>query len=211
MSYVLQYIAQGEHLHQDFKMRVDSSQKIARSLVAFANSEGGRLLIGVKDNGSICGISPNEELHMVIRSAEEFCRPALHFNHQLWKVDGKYVLEISVEESSKKPIQCLVDGEWISYIRVADKTWQASNVWNRMHAIHEDQGFSGNLFQFKERESQLFDLLKNQQMTLNQLARKLNLPRPVILNHLAKLMKWNILSETYVEGKFLYTLGKTTD
>jgi predicted transcriptional regulator len=94
---------------------------------------------------------------------------------------------------------------------VADKTWQASNVWNRMHAIHEDQGFSGNLFQFKERESQLFDLLKNQQMTLNQLARKLNLPRPVILNHLAKLMKWNILSETYMEGKFLYTLGKTTD
>ena len=211
MSYVLQYIAQGEHLHQDFKMRVDSSQKIARSLVAFANSEGGRLLIGVKDNGSICGISPNEELHMVIRSAEEFCRPTLHFNHQLWKVDGKYVLEISVEESAKKPIQCLVDGEWISYIRVADKTWQASNVWNRMHAIHEDQGFSGNLFQFKERESQLFDLLKNQQMTLNQLARKLNLPRPVILNHLAKLMKWNILSETYMEGKFLYTLGKTTD
>jgi len=129
----------------------------------------------------------------------------------LWKVDGKYVLEISVEESSKKPIQCLVDGEWISYIRRADKTWQASNVWNRMHAIHEDQGFSGNLFQFKERESQLFDLLKNQQMTLNQLARKLNLPRPVIMNHLAKLMKWNILSETYVEGKFLYTLGKTTD
>ncbi|MFM7769343.1 MAG: helix-turn-helix domain-containing protein, partial [Bacteroidota bacterium] len=60
MSYILQYIQQGEHLHQDFKMRVDSSQKIARSLVAFANSEGGRLLIGVKDNGSVCGISPNE-------------------------------------------------------------------------------------------------------------------------------------------------------
>jgi biotin operon repressor len=105
----------------------------------------------------------------------------------------------------------LVEGQWISYIRVADKTWQASNVWNRMHAIQEESGASGNLFQFKERESQLFELLKNQQMSLNQLARKLNLPRPVVMNHLAKLMKWNILSEVYVEGKFLYTLKKTTD
>ncbi len=33
MSYVLTYISEGEHLKQDFKMRIDDAQKIARSLV----------------------------------------------------------------------------------------------------------------------------------------------------------------------------------
>ena len=61
MSYVLTYISEGEHLKQDFKMRIDDAQKIARSLVAFANTSGGRLLIGVKDNGNVCGVRPEEE------------------------------------------------------------------------------------------------------------------------------------------------------
>ena len=50
MSYVQQMIEEGEQT-QDFKMRIDDAAKIARTLVAFANTDGGRLLIGVKDNG----------------------------------------------------------------------------------------------------------------------------------------------------------------
>lgn len=45
----------------DFKFEISDSKKIARSLVAFANTDGGRLLIGVKDNGVISGIRSEEE------------------------------------------------------------------------------------------------------------------------------------------------------
>ena len=65
MSYVLQMIEEGEHQSQDFKMRVDDARKIARTIVAFANSDGGRLLIGVKDNGGIVGVRAEEEVHVI--------------------------------------------------------------------------------------------------------------------------------------------------
>lgn len=50
-QYIRQLVSEGEHCHQDFKFEISDARKIARSLSAFANTEGGRLLIGVKDNG----------------------------------------------------------------------------------------------------------------------------------------------------------------
>ena len=67
-------IAEGEHQQQDFKTRIDDSRKIARTLVAFANADGGRLLIGVKDNGTVSGVRVDEELHMVEAAAEMYCQ-----------------------------------------------------------------------------------------------------------------------------------------
>ena len=60
MSFIIEMIAEGEHQQQDFKMRIEDTRKIARTLVAFANTDGGRLLIGVKDNGTVCGVVPEE-------------------------------------------------------------------------------------------------------------------------------------------------------
>jgi predicted HTH transcriptional regulator len=58
---IYDYIAQGEHLQQDFKFEISDARKISKTLVAFSNSQGGRLLIGVKDNGRIAGIRSEEE------------------------------------------------------------------------------------------------------------------------------------------------------
>ncbi|MDP4855713.1 MAG: ATP-binding protein, partial [Schleiferiaceae bacterium] len=49
----------------EFKLRIDSQQKIAKTLVAFANGEGGRIAIGVRDNGSVAGCNVEEEFHMI--------------------------------------------------------------------------------------------------------------------------------------------------
>lgn len=54
--YLQQLIAEGEHQQQDFKFEISDARKIARSLSAFSNTDGGRLLIGVKDNGRIAGV-----------------------------------------------------------------------------------------------------------------------------------------------------------
>jgi predicted HTH transcriptional regulator len=202
---VLTYISEGEHLKQDFKMRIDDAQKIARSLVAFANTSGGRLLIGVKDNGNVCGVRPEEELHMIIRSAEEFCQPPVHFSHSVWKVEGKAVLEIDIEESSAKPHLAKIEEGWKAFVRKHDVTLPASNVWIAMQEVSSQQE-SNELFQMSEREEQLFSLLKQQPFTLNQLARKAGTPRPILIRKLAKLMKWGIVIEQVEQGKALYSL-----
>ena len=50
-DYIHALIAEGEHQQQDFKFEISDARKIAKTLSAFANTDGGRLLIGVKDNG----------------------------------------------------------------------------------------------------------------------------------------------------------------
>ena len=64
-QYIRQLVSEGEHCHQDFKFEISDARKIARSLSAFANTEGGRLLVGVKDNGKIAGIRSEEEIYMI--------------------------------------------------------------------------------------------------------------------------------------------------
>lgn len=59
--YLKKLIARGENQQLDFKYCISDSRKIARTLSAFSNTDGGRLLIGVRDNGSIAGIRSDEE------------------------------------------------------------------------------------------------------------------------------------------------------
>src|SRR5690554_1430054 len=77
------YIREGEHQTQDFKFRVDDSKKIARTLAAFANTDGGRLLIGVKDNGKVVGVNPEEEFHVIQGAASLYCKPELTVKTQI--------------------------------------------------------------------------------------------------------------------------------
>ena len=55
-QYLQKLIAEGEHEQQDFKYKVQEAAKLARSVSAFANTRGGRLLIGVRDDGHISGV-----------------------------------------------------------------------------------------------------------------------------------------------------------
>ncbi|MCC6835531.1 MAG: ATP-binding protein, partial [Cytophagales bacterium] len=57
---------EGEGLHLEFKRKAAHPEKIVRELIAFANTAGGTLLIGVDDDGSIPGVKyPDEEIHVV--------------------------------------------------------------------------------------------------------------------------------------------------
>jgi len=67
-------IQQGESQTVEFKSRVPAPETIARSLVAFANSDGGILLLGVGDDGHIFGLTDEQVgeamalLHRVVKS-----------------------------------------------------------------------------------------------------------------------------------------------
>ena len=85
-------IAQGEHQQLDFKFEVSDSKKIARTLSAFANTDGGRLLIGVKDNGAIAGVRSDEEYYMIEAASKMYTRPEVPFEAKRWDMNGKTVL-----------------------------------------------------------------------------------------------------------------------
>ena len=73
--YLLCLIREGEHQQQDFKYRVADACKLAKSVSAFANTDGGRLLIGVSDDGHLSGVRSEEEIFMMHQAAYKFCKP----------------------------------------------------------------------------------------------------------------------------------------
>lgn len=114
---------------QDFKFRVDDPKKIARTLVAFANTDGGRLLIGVKDNGKVTGIDPEEEFHIIDGAASLYCQPKISFTSKVWQEDHKLVLEIMVQPSALKPHKAKDDeNRWRAYVRRDDHTLLANKI-----------------------------------------------------------------------------------
>lgn len=97
INYIQKLIDEGEHLKQDFKFEISDVRKIAKTLSAFSNTAGGKLLIGVKDNGRISGIQSDEEIYMVDGAAQIlYCQPEVKFTSRKWNIEGKTVLEIDV-------------------------------------------------------------------------------------------------------------------
>ncbi len=117
-------------MQQDFKYFLSDARKIARSLAAFANTEGGRLLVGVKDNGHVVGLKhKEEEAYVVEAAAQVFCHPAVAFETRTWNYEGKTVLEVQISKSSLAPHTAPDEkGKEVCYLRKADQNKIASEL-----------------------------------------------------------------------------------
>ena len=122
-------IEQGENQTLDFKYCISDSRKIARTLSAFANSDGGKLLIGVKDNGKIAGVQSEEEYYMIENAAHLFCSPEIPFTIKRHRFGDMEILEVDVAEGANKPYRVKDEnGIWKSYFRHNDQNLGANRI-----------------------------------------------------------------------------------
>jgi len=122
----------GETQTQDFKFEISDSKKIARTLSAFSNTDGGKLLIGVKDNGSIAGVRSEEEKHMLEAAAEMYCKPEVPLKFKEWKVNGKQVLEVDIDKDFSELISAPdKNGDYKVFIRLEDQNILANGIYIR--------------------------------------------------------------------------------
>lgn len=121
--YIRRLIEQGEHENQDFKFAISDARKIARSISAFANNSGGRLLIGVKDNGQIAGIRTEEDIYVVEEAAQRYCRPPQAIEAKAYLCEGgAVVVSVAITSATERPVRVDEgDGQLKSYFRVADE------------------------------------------------------------------------------------------
>ncbi len=176
-NYIKDLIAQGEHQQLDFKFEISDSKKIARSLVAFANTKGGRLLVGVKDNGIIAGVRSEEEYYMVEGAATMYCKPEINFNTREWKIEGKLVLEVIVEKSPLKPHYAPdKDGGWKVFVRVDDQNLLANKVLLQVWKHQKNE--TAVKMRYREQEEVLMHfLLENEFITLSGFSKIAGIPR----------------------------------
>jgi ATP-dependent DNA helicase RecG len=90
----------GEGYIVEFKRNVNSD--LAKELVAFANSSGGRIFIGIEDDGSIVGIPINNDLRSRVQMTARDCDPPISVELETFN----NILIVHVPEGKDKPYRC---------------------------------------------------------------------------------------------------------
>ncbi|MBX3100974.1 MAG: ATP-binding protein [Bacteroidetes bacterium] len=198
-------IAEGEGPTQDFKKTISSAAKIAKSLVAFANTKGGRLLVGVRDNGSIAGADLAEESYMIENAAQVFCNPPVRFELFAHEYQGLRVLEVVIPESREKPHTAKGDdGRWWAYIRVNDQSVLASKV--AVDVLRREAAGESTVISFSGKEKALMEYLdRHKRITLTEFCKLLNLSRRAAMRTMVDLVSAGVIRVHHTENPEFYT------
>jgi len=206
-QYLLGLIAQGEHQQQDFKYRVQDAVKLARSVSAFANTEGGRLLIGVRDDGFLAGVRKEEEVFMMHQAAWKYCEPPSSIKFDNYRIDGRTIVVCTVLASQRRPVCALDDdGRRRAYVRIADENIVASPV--HLAIWREEQALHGAAFSYGDDERRLMEALASEPwLPLQRVVRLCRLPRPKVVALLGRLVRYGLVSMEHREQQFLFALA----
>jgi predicted HTH transcriptional regulator len=206
--YIRELIEQGEHQQLDFKFEINDARKIARTLSAFANTEGGKLLIGVKDNGKIAGVRSEEEYHMIEAAAGMYCKPPVDFEVQKWTILGKTILEVDIARAENKPCLALSEEDrWLAYIRAGDQNLLANKV--MLKVWQKEKRKKGILVEYSKTEEMLLDYLEsNKQITLSKFCRICKIQRRQAERILSDLIALDVIRIRISEKGATYSLVK---
>jgi predicted HTH transcriptional regulator len=162
-------VAKGEGQNLEFKRKASHPEKIVREMVAFANSSGGILLLGIGDDGSIPGLKyPEGESH-VVHDALKYCKPSLKLKETFIPIgNSRTVIKYEIPESAKKPhLLNMPDHSKEVYVRVDDKSIKASREVKEI--VRRVQQKKDIRFRYGEHETLLMKYLEeNSSITLKK-------------------------------------------
>jgi predicted HTH transcriptional regulator len=200
--------AQGEGLHLEFKKKANFPEKIAKELVAFANTDGGLLLLGVDDDGTVSGTRDIEgEVFVMEETIEKLIKPRLTYQAQVIKINDKKGLAIfEIPKSEKRPLylrNAPQTKEGKAYVRNGDQSLQASK---EMCEILRRRCRKKDIqFTFGEKEQMLMKLLDERQYTtLLDFSKAAKISKFVASRTLIRLVLANVLDILPKEGEDHY-------
>jgi hypothetical protein len=175
-SHIQRMIRQGEGQKLEFKFEIADARKIARTLVAFSNTFGGTILVGVKDNGAVAGIRSDEEYYMLDAAATMYCKPPVSFRALLHDIEGKMVLEVIVDPDPDV-LRSAPDkeGNYKVFIRKNDENLLPGGIYLRIHKRRRSG--KGVTIGYTETERALLQYLSgNEIITINQYRKLARIP-----------------------------------
>jgi predicted HTH transcriptional regulator len=193
-------IEEGENLQCEFKRHFTTPEKIARGMIAFANTKGGYIVFGVDDNKEIVGVeSEKSESELIIDAAQNYCEPPLKYSIDYIELQGKELIAVSIPESDNKPHRLqdyqneLDINNAVVLIRVNDKSIQASKEMVRILRAQ-----TGKLILKKYSigpvEKVIFEYLdRMERISVKELSRLVNISERRASRTLVKMVRANLL------------------
>jgi predicted HTH transcriptional regulator len=209
-------IEEGEGFEIEFKRKVSTPEKIARAMIAFANTRGGHILFGVDDDGSIVGVeSEKSEVDLILEAGSMYCLPGISPQIDIVPFDGKDVIVAYVEESGDKPHYFTgasnggteSEDETKVFIRVNDKTMMASKEVVR---VLRDQRPDAPPMQIEigENEKRLFTYLdSHQRITAKEFSSLVNISEQRASRILVSLVRAGVVRIHTLEKWDYFTLA----
>lgn len=199
-------VSQGEGLHLEFKRKAAHPEKIVREMIAFANTEGGTLLIGVSDDGSMPGVAyPEEESHAIRKALNDHCRPPVPLEEFLIPLSQKhFIIRYDIPKGDKRPYYLHIGPEKKeTYVRTKDMSVKASREMKEI--IRRAKSDKGTRFMFGDHEKKLMEYLEaSKTITLNEFKTITGLNRIKAAKKLILLVLANVLSITATEKGDIY-------
>lgn len=209
-------IDEGEGFEIEFKRKVSTSEKIARALIAFANTKGGHILFGVDDDGSIVGVeSEKSEVELIRHAGLMFCVPEIEPEMEIVPFDGKDVIVAFVAESNNKPhyFTGVSNGDAATgedtkvFIRVNDKTVMASKEVVRILRDERPDGPPVRI-EFGENEKRLFTYLDtHERITAKEFSDLVNISEQRASRILVALVRAGVVRIHTLERSDYFTLA----
>ncbi len=188
----------------EFKLRIDRQRKIARTLVAFANTSGGTLVVGVRDNGSVAGCRAEEEAYMVEGAAQRYCRPEVKLSLRAERWEHKEVLVVEVPASVVVPHAAQEEDsdEWTVYVRRGAANFRANRVLLEELKLRTGQAAEASVAHLQL----LAHLSEHEGRTASRLARTTGTQIRDVEVGLAVLLHWGQIVATPREKGWVYLL-----
>ncbi|MDJ1491730.1 ATP-binding protein [Cytophagaceae bacterium DM2B3-1] len=205
---IIELIGQGESSTLEFKSTIENPAKIAKTLVAFANTGGGILLIGVTDDKKICGIKSEVEIIGLLEEASDmYCHPPILIRYELIRTDGKEILAVTIPESEDKPhLLKEKDGEETVYVRMHDKSVPTGKLTARNLGSYGN-GADKTLMQSGNVKNLLKYLFSNEYITAKRYAKLINISERRATRLLMELSSQQIVLPVERDKDVVYTLS----
>lgn len=121
---LLEIIDKGEDYYSEFKEEGAHPDDLAAEIVAFANSDGGRLMVGVSDDSGIVGVAnADQKMRDIDNICANNCEPSILCKTEKIIIDGVLILVINIPKGPERPYRT---NRGVYYIRTSTGKRQAS-------------------------------------------------------------------------------------
>jgi len=193
-------IEEGENIHCEFKRHFTTPEKIAKEMIAFANTKGGYILFGIDDDRTVIGVeSEKSEAEMIEDAAKNHCEPQIEHKLNYISYKGKEIVAVILPESINKPHRIqdykneLDINNAVVMIRVNDKSIRASKEMVRiLRASNGDNALIK--YSIGSNEKLVFEYLaKKENISVKELSNFVNISERRASRTLVKLVRANLL------------------